>query len=182
MAEILELKGEMMKRMGSAIVLFAIMAMPAEAQRQGRLRGPAGPDQSATRERARDLSADAIIRLQERLSLTEEQVENLKEAQRSDREVRDALGLETRAMRDRLRDGEITREGFREELEGLRSTARDGRTAYRQTLESVLTEEQRSQMRDIRSQANRGQRARGDRARPARSRGRGPASRGPQGR
>ena len=60
-------------------------------------------------------------------------------------------------MRDRLRDEEITRAEFREEMAGRRAAEVDGRIAYRETLEGILTDEQRSQMRNLRRQANRGQ-------------------------
>lgn len=169
-----------MMRMGSIAVLLAIIAMPAQAQRQARIRGPAGRGKIGNYERPRGLSADAISRFRERLNLTEEQVESVKEAQRSDREARDALRLEMRGVRDRLRDDEITREEFREELAGRRSTARNGLLAYRETLESIFTNEQRSQMRGLRRQANRGQGVRGGRAGPGRHRDRGQASRSPE--
>ncbi len=107
----------MMKRMGSILMLLAILAVPAQAQRQGRMRGPARPDGFGARGRTPNPSADDIIRLQERLGLSEEQVERVKDAQRSDREARDAL---------------------------------------RETLNGILTDEQRSQMRSLQRQANRG--------------------------
>ncbi len=143
-----------MKRMGSITILLAVMAVPAQAQRQGRIRGPGGPDGIGGR--AEDGQADAIIRLQERLNLSEEQVQRVRDAQQSDRATRDALRLETRELRDQLRDEAITREQFREEMAGRRSTADDGRIAHRQALEGILTDEQRSQMRGLRGQANRG--------------------------
>ena len=155
-----------MKRIGSVTILLAILAMPAHAQRQGR---------------TREVSADAIIRLQDRLDLSEDQIERVKAAQGAEREVRDALRLETRAMRDRLRDEEITRAEFREEMESRRSTEMDGTRAYRETLEGILTDEQRSQLRDVRRQANRGrQGVRGGRSESPRARARGQRSRGSQ--
>jgi truncated hemoglobin YjbI len=75
------------------------------------------------RERARDLSADAIIRLRESLNLLEEQVERIKEATGGGS---GSQRLEAREMRDRLCDEEITREEFREELQSRRSIAIDG--------------------------------------------------------
>ncbi len=145
-----------MRRMGSILMLLAILAMPAQAQRQGRMRGLARADEIGDRDRSRDLPADWIIRLRDRLSLSEEQVERIKEAQRSDREARDALRLETRGMRDRLRDEEITRREFREEMADRRAAEVDGMMAYRETLEGILTDEQRSQMQNLRRRANRG--------------------------
>lgn len=146
----------MMKRMGSILMLLAILAVPAQAQRQGRMRGPARPDGFGARGRTPNPSADDIIRLQERLGLSEEQVESIKEAQRSDREARDALRLETREMRDQLRDEEITRQEFREGMAGRRTTEVDGMRGYRETLNGILTVEQRSQVRSLQRQANRG--------------------------
>ena len=162
-----------MKRMGGIAILLAITAIPAQAQRAGRTRGPAGPDEIGNRERTRDLSADAIIRQKESLNLSEEQVERIKQAQEADRAVRDAQRLETREMRDRLRDEEITREEFREELQSRRSSTMDSRRAHREALEGILSDKQRSQMRELRTRVNRGQRARGGRAERTGFRGRG---------
>ena len=145
-----------MRRMGSMLILLAILAAPAQAQRQGRMRGLARADEIGDRDRSRDLPADLIIRLRDRLSLSEEQVERIKEAQRSDRETRDALRLETRGIRDQLRDEEITRREFREEMAGRRAAEVDGMMAYRESLEGILTDEQRSQMQTLRRRANRG--------------------------
>ena len=167
-----------MKRMGSILMLLAILAVPAQAQRQGRMRGPDRSDQSGDRDRTRDLSADAIIRLQDRLDLSGEQVEGLKEAQRSDREVRDALRLGTRGTRDRLRDGEITRAEFREEMASRRATELDGVRAYRENLDGILNDEQRSEMRNLRRQANRGSGVRRGGPAAGRSQARGQFNRG----
>jgi len=150
-----------MIRIGSILILLAILATPAQAQRQGRMREPTRSADIGERDRIRDLPADMIIRLQERLSLSEEQVERVKEAQRSDREARDALRLETREMRDRLRDEEMTRAEFREEVAGRRAAEADGRISYRETLEGILTDDQRSRLQRIRRQANRGRGMRG---------------------
>lgn len=169
-----------MRRMGSMTILLAILAMPAQAQRQ--VRGPAGPDVFGSRGRTEDRPADAILRLRERLNLTEEQVESIKGAQASDREARDALRLETRTLRDQLRDEEITRERFREELEGHRTTVGDGRITYRETLEGILTDVQRSQMRGLRRQANRERVVRSGRPAQGRFRDRGQFSRRSQAR
>ena len=153
-ANILGPKGAIMRRMGSILMLLAILATPAQGQ--GRMRGLARADEIGDRDRGRDLPADLIIRLRDRLSLSEEQVERIKEAQRSDREARDALRLETRGMRDRLRDEEITRREFREEMADRRAAEVDGMMAYRETLEGILTDEQRSRMQNLRRRANRG--------------------------
>ena len=225
-----------MKRMGGTAILLAIMAIPAQAQRLGRMRGPAGPDEIWNRERARDLSADAMIRQRESLNLSDEQVERIKEAQAADRAARDAQRLEAREIRDRLRDEEITRYEFREELQSRRSSTMDGRIAHREALEGILStglrfaeqapgsletsllevirsltedawqrpaptfspmppdtgitgtmgtpppgyDEQRSQMRELRTQVNRGQRARGGRAGRTGFRDRGQGLSGPR--
>ena len=167
-----------MIRIGSILMLLAILATPAQAKRQGRMRGPTRSDDIGVSDRNRDLPADMIIRFQERLSLSDEQLERVKDAQRSDREVRDALRLETREMRDRLRDGEITRAEFREEMVDRRDAEADGRVSYRETLEGILTDDQRSQLRSIRRQASRGRGMRGGRSDARRFRGRGQDSRG----
>jgi hypothetical protein len=64
-------------------------------------------------------------------------------------------------MRDRLRDEEITRREFHEEMTDRRDTEVDGMRAYRETLNGILTDEQRSQMRSLQRQANRGRGVRG---------------------
>ena len=171
-----------MRRIGSITILLAILAVPAQAQRRGLMRGPGGPDEFGNRERSRDLPADAILRLRERLSLTEDQVGRIKEAQATDREARDAFRLETRGLRDQLRDEEITREQFREQLEGRRSSVANGMITYRETLEGILSDEQRSQMRNLRHEENRERGVRGGRPAQGRFRDRGRAFRGPRAR
>jgi len=169
-----------MKRMGSITIFLAVLAMPAQAQRPGPMRGSRGPEGVGDRERAGELQADAILRLRDRLNLSDEQVEGVRAAQETDRAARDAMRLETRGLRDQLRDEEITREEFREEMSVRRSSVEAGRTTQRESLGSILTGEQRSQMQNLRRQENRGRNVRGARARGRSAQGRGQVSRGSQ--
>ena len=88
------------------------------------------------------------------------------------------MSLETRGLRDQLRDEEITREEFRAEMSVRRSGTEAGRTAQRESLGSILTGEQRSQLQSLRRQASRGQGLRGARAGGRGAQGRGQVSRG----
>jgi hypothetical protein len=166
-------------RFGGIAILMAILALPLQAQRQGRTRGPADGAAMGGREDPRDAQADFILQLRERLELSEGQVEGIKDAQATDREIRDAVRLETRGLRDRLRDGVITRDEFRVEMEGSRRQSTSGMRTYRESLESILTDDQRSRMRDIRRQSDRrrGQASRGR----GQSSGRGQGTRGGRG-
>jgi hypothetical protein len=75
----------MMKRMGSITIFLAVLAVPAQAQRQGPTRGPRGPEGLGDRERTGELQANTILRLRDRLNLSDEQVEGVRAAQDTDR-------------------------------------------------------------------------------------------------
>lgn len=168
----------MMTGMGRMTILLVALAVPAQVPGQARRRGPTGQSDVANRERARELSADRIIRFRKRLDLSDEQVERVKQALGADREVQDALRLETRGIRDRLRDEEITREEFRDEMQGRRREAVDGTIAYREALENILTDEQRTRMRALGRRENRSRGVSGRGSQNMRRRARGQYSRG----
>jgi regulator of replication initiation timing len=143
----------MMKRIGSTTVLLAILAVPAQARSQDGLPGPDGLDETRNQERARSYSAEAILNFRDQLNLTDDQVASVKQVLEVDREVRDAQRLEVRGLRDQLRDGEITQNEFRENMKARRSNGEGSRAKNREALESILSEEQRTQMQGLRRQA-----------------------------
>ena len=166
-----------------ALVTVAGLASELEAQRPGR------------QPQARPPAVEDLLRMRDRLELTEEQVASLREI----REEAVARRLEKAQERIRLgsqiRSGEFTREELRER----RKEAREGRDpqavrsqieARRERVEGILTEQQRELLSNQRrQQARRGQSMRGGNGPAfrrgargsARSRG-GPGARGSFGR
>ena len=152
-----------MKRMGRLTMLLMIFAMPARAQSQDRLPGPGTLEEIGDLPGTRENSAGAILNFRDQLNLSDEQVERVRQVLESDREARDTHRLEVRGLRDQLRDGEITQEEFREKMEMRRSDIGEDRLRNRERLQGILSEEQRTQMQDLRRQARQGG-VRGDRS------------------
>lgn len=165
-----------MKLIRNAAILMAMLIIPAQAHSQGRARGSAGPDDAGDRDRREGVQADAILKFQEQLNLSPEQIERIRESQDSDRAARDAARLETQGLRDRLGNREITQDEFREKMAMRRSTTAETRSNRREMMNGILTEEQRSQMQDLRQGMDRGQGVRSGRGGR-----RGQGSNGPRG-
>lgn len=136
-----------MKRTKSGwIVLGALMAFGApdiaaqqdEMQAQPRMRGP---------------SVEAIMRMRDRLELTEEQIASLDEIRREIVEQRNAERAALAEMRSRLAAGQIRRSelmAFMEERQDANQGVAEERRAR---IEGVLTETQLEALQEMRSRA-----------------------------
>lgn len=125
---------------GGAFLLAVTLAAPVSdlAAQQGRASGPGG--------------AEALLRMRERLELTEEQVARL-DVLREERVARRAQETaELSELRSSLRAGTIERAEAMERMRTLRES-RVGRSAQdRESLESVLDEGQRATLDQLRAQ------------------------------
>ncbi len=143
-----------MRRLSGAAAVFALLlAVP--------LRGQAGPGGIGMG------SADRLLWLSEELGFTDEQVESLRSIEEDARAAQDDARLAMRAMRDQLRDGEITRGQFLDLSTARREAMIAQQEALRERIDGVLTDEQRAQLRPLRG--------RGVPGRGMMRRGRGPA-------
>ena len=126
----------MMGRSGAITVFAVLLALPLQGQ--------------AGRWGIRMDSADRLLWLSDALSLTDEQVEALRSIEEGARAVQDSARLEMRAMRDQLRDGEITRGQFLDLSMGHRDAMITKQETLRERIDGVLTDGQRQQLRSLR--------------------------------
>ena len=126
----------MMGPSGAITVFAVLLALPLHGQ--------------ASRWGIRTDSADRLLWLSDPLGLTDEQVAALRSIEEDARAVQDSARLEMRAMRDQLRDGEITRGQFLDLSTAHRDAMNEKRETRRERIDSVLTDEQRRQLRSLR--------------------------------
>ncbi|MDH5805959.1 MAG: Spy/CpxP family protein refolding chaperone, partial [Gemmatimonadota bacterium] len=101
---------------------------------------------------------ELVLRLRERLELTEEQIAQLEELRQEGVEHRIRRFQETEDIRSKMQAGllsdderEVLREERREEMEALR----EQREAHREAIGVILTEEQKEQLGNLRQRAMR---------------------------
>lgn len=126
----------MMRPSGVITVFALLLALPLQGQ--------------AGRWGSRMDSADRLLWLSDALSLTDEQVEALRSIEEDARAVQDSARLEMRAMRDQLRDGEITRGQFLDLSTAYRDSMITRQESLRERIDGVLTDEQRRELRSLR--------------------------------
>jgi hypothetical protein len=106
-------------------------------------------------------SADGILWLREALSLTEEQVESLKDASEAARAIHDGARLQMRGMRDQLRDGNITQGQFMDLMTAHRDAMMQQQIGSQERIDAILTDEQRAQLQSRQGWGARGRGMRG---------------------
>ncbi len=126
----------MMRPSGVITVFALLLALPLQGQ--------------AGRWGSRMDSADRLLWLSDALSLTDEQVEALRSIEEDARAVQDSARLEMRAMRDQLRDGEITRGQFLDLSTAYRDSMITRQESLRERIDGVLTDEQRRELQSLR--------------------------------
>lgn len=133
-----------MKRLIVAIALGCLVSgvgiAPAGAQ----------TDSTPTRSRIRGADVDRLLRDRERLALTDEQIERLRELRSAQSTRRAERSREMIEVRSLLRSGEITRDEARERLTARRQAHRDQVAAFQERVSGVLTEAQTTRLREIR--------------------------------
>lgn len=93
-----------------------------------------------------------ILRLRERLELSEEQVARLNELRRQEVARRAEFQRELAELRSRLRAGEIRRSELMAFLEEHREAARDARRGLRERMDAVLSGAQKERLSELRRQ------------------------------
>lgn len=145
-----------MTTMGGLATLTLMLAAPLglSAQR-GPLPGPAARAEILDRlDRGRPgaPAVEAVLRLRERLQLTEDQVARLDEIRGRRVEERLAARARMEEVRSRLRAGTIERENAADALRTLRAERLDRRQEERGEIESLLSESQRSELDRLRAE------------------------------
>ena len=154
-----------MKRIASSAVVIAIAAvLPLSAANAQR--GQRGPREGMGR-----AGVENVLRMRERLELTDEQLTQLEELRVAALERRKTRVAEMMDLQSRRRAGDLEREERRdlrtERREGYLEAARQ----QRERISAILTDDQRERLATFRAQRASGRRS----VRGARTRGRAPA-------
>jgi len=133
---------------GMALAAMVTMALPADATAQRGPRGDRGPGFAQ-----RGQGVEMIMRLRDRLELSEEQLEELDQLRKESVERRTAHQAQMEELRSRVVAGEMTREELREIARARREGAEAVRTQQRERVEAILDDEQRQELETLRAQA-----------------------------
>jgi len=144
-----------MKRMmsGVAVLSMALVVAPVatQAQRRGAMEprmGRGGPPA--------DVAApgiEGIMRMRDRLELTDAQVQQLDQIRQEAVERRNAHRSQMEELRSRVMAGEADAAELREQREARRDASEEMRQAQRERVDAILTEGQRDQLQQIRDRA-----------------------------
>jgi len=96
---------------------------------------------------------EAVMRLRERLELTEDQVSRLDALRRSSVERRNADQAAVAELRSQLQAGQIDRDAFAEQTRARREAVRESATAMREQVDAILTQAQKDELDQMRSRA-----------------------------
>ncbi len=131
----------MFQRFSLIIAGMLAATIPAAAQRPG-LRG-GGPED--------------LLRLRERLALTEQQLTQLRALRDQRLAEQRARMTEMMELRSKLRSGDLSQEEARRTMRERMEAVRQQQTAAMERMRQVLTEEQRNRLSEVRRQAVREQ-------------------------
>lgn len=168
-----------MKKLMSGLMVAAALAVtvPLDATAQ---RGPR--DGSGPRMGEGGAHVEDIMRMRDRLELTEDQVRQLDEFRASTVQHRTAEQAVVAEYRSRLAAGEIDRDEFREAMQARRTEMEGVRQQHQERIDAILTEDQRAEVERIRGEARAFQRGRASAMRQDRGmRGDRPGMRGGRG-
>ena len=121
-----------------ALAGLGLVPMEGEAQRRRGAGGAGGPS-----------IIENALRLGDEIGLTEDQRGQLESLRLEVLEERQARAQNLMALRSEIRAGLREPEAMRQEMGDLREAMEERRSARRDQLESILSEDQRSQLRDM---------------------------------
>lgn len=141
-----------MKRMtgGAALVAVAMTLAPLAVSAQAGERGPRG----MMGMRGRDMGpggggVEMLMRMRDRLELTEDQIQALDEIRAQQVERRTAHQAQMAELHSRVQAGEVDISELREAVEARREAARAMREAQRERVEAVLTDGQKETLQEL---------------------------------
>jgi len=139
-----------MKRMtGGILVLATIMATgAADLTAQRGRRGQQGPAMGGQRG-----VVEAIMRMKDRLELTDAQMDELDGLRQASVQQRTGQMAMIAELRSQLASGQIDRAGFREAMKAQREGNQESAVQQRERVESILTESQRATLTETRGRA-----------------------------
>lgn len=146
-----------MRRLTSGVALMAtVMTLaPLSAEAQRGPRGPRGMGPGV-----RGPGVEMIMRLRERLGLSEDQIQQLDQIRQEAVQRRTAHQAEMEELRSSVRAGQTEATELRELVQQRQEAAQGIRDAERERVEAVLTEDQRTELENLRTQARAFQRGR----------------------
>ena len=159
----------MMKTMTGTALLLATLLATGTADLAAQQRGRARVDRSP---RGRQVSVEAIMRMRDRLELTDPQIAQLDAIRQEGVQRRSTAMSERAELQSQVSAGQIERSEMRDQLETRQEGARELADQQRERVEAILSEAQRESLDQTRSRARafRARRGAPDRAR-FRSRG-----------
>ena len=135
-----------MKRIASSAVVIAIaVVLPLSAANAQRRQGGA-------REGMRAAGVENVLRMRERLELTDEQLTQLEELRVAALERRKTRMVEMMDLQSRRRAGDLEREEWRDVMAERRETNRTQGARQREQITAILTDEQRDRITSLRQQ------------------------------
>ncbi len=134
-----------MKRIAwSAVVIAVVLVLPLSAANAQR-------NQRGAREGMRRAGVEDLLRMRERLELTDEQSAQLEELRVAALERRKARVVDMMDLQSRRRAGDLEREEWRDSMAERREANRTRSAQQREQITAILTVEQRDQIGSLRS-------------------------------
>lgn len=144
-----------MTTMGGTLLAAALlMTVPGQAAAQ------MGQGRGMRAERRPEPGVETILRMKERLDLTEEQINRLEGLRQAVVAHRAQRAAEMEDLRSRARAGDFDRDAWREQARARREAAQAFSENVRGQVEEILTDAQREQLQEIRGRARAFQRGR----------------------
>lgn len=143
-----------MKRMTSGVAILAMALAVAPVAAQGQRRGAMGPGMGPGGPPAEaGPGVEGILRMRDRLELTEAQIQQLDQIRQEAVARRNAHRSQMEELRSRAMAGESDAAELREQMQAQREGAEGIRQAERERVEAILTEAQRDELQQIRDRA-----------------------------
>jgi Spy/CpxP family protein refolding chaperone len=138
-----------------AVLAAMLMVAPLDAQAQRGQMGRRGPGFEM-----RGQGVENIMRLRDRLELSESQIEQLDQIRREAVQRRTAHQAEMEELRSQARAGQIEPEALREVVQARQEAAQAVRDQQQERVDAILTDAQKEELDTLRGQARAFQRGR----------------------
>ena len=136
---------QMKRKTITAVAIAVTTVLPLSAANAQRA-------QRGTRGGMRSAGVENLLRIRERLELSDEQIAQLQEIRGSALEQRKARAVELLDVQSRWGAGELERDEWRELMAERRETNREQSAQHREQISAILTDEQRERVASLRPQ------------------------------
>ncbi len=138
-----EVKENVKQKTFIAVAIAVTVVMPLSAANAQRARGTRG---------MRSAGVESLLRMRERLELSDGQIAQLEEVRGTALEQRKARAVELLDLQSRWRAGELDRDEWRGLMAERREASREQSVQEREQISGILTDEQRERAASLRSQ------------------------------